>query len=57
MRTYMRARMGTGERGSAVVEYALLVALLAVVCILAIEFLGQATNGRLSDVGSSLSTL
>ncbi|MCA1692149.1 MAG: Flp family type IVb pilin [Actinobacteria bacterium] len=53
----MRARMGTGERGSAVVEYALLVALLAVVCILAIEFLGQATNGRLSDVGSSLSTL
>ena len=36
---YVRARFGNDERGASLVEYALLVALIAVVCIVAIAFL------------------
>ena len=44
----------TSERGASLVEYALLVALIAVVCVAAGSFLGGSTNGQLSKVGSSL---
>ena len=37
---YIRARWGRDERGASLVEYALLVALIAVVCIVAVQFLG-----------------
>jgi pilus assembly protein Flp/PilA len=36
------------------VEYALLVALIAVVCIVAITFLGTSASSKFSNVGSSL---
>jgi Flp pilus assembly pilin Flp len=36
------------------VEYALLVALIAVVCILAITFLGKSTSSKLSNLGSNI---
>jgi pilus assembly protein Flp/PilA len=36
------------------VEYALLVALIAVVCIAAITFLGRSASSRFSTVGSSV---
>jgi pilus assembly protein Flp/PilA len=42
------------ERGASLVEYALLVALIAVVCILAITFVGNRANDKFSSVGSSL---
>ena len=42
------------ERGASLVEYALLVALIAVVCIGAVTFLGREVGNSLSDVGSSL---
>lgn len=42
------------ERGSAVVEYALLVALLAVACLVALNMLGQETSGELSSVASTV---
>jgi pilus assembly protein Flp/PilA len=54
---YVRARLGLGtrdDRGASLVEYALLVALIAVVCILAITFLGRNASDKLSDVGSSI---
>ena len=38
--SYLRARFGDDERGASLVEYALLVALIAVVCIVAVTFLG-----------------
>ena len=34
--TWLRARFSDSERGASLVEYALLVALIAVVCIIAI---------------------
>ncbi|HEV3353992.1 MAG TPA: Flp family type IVb pilin [Acidimicrobiales bacterium] len=51
---YLRARFGQSERGASLVEYALLVALIAVVCIVAIAFLGQSASTRFSRVGSSI---
>jgi pilus assembly protein Flp/PilA len=55
---YVRARItpaAAGERGAAMVEYALLVALIAVVCLVAIAFLGTSTSHKFSTVGSQLS--
>jgi pilus assembly protein Flp/PilA len=58
--THLRARVGTdehgntNERGASLVEYALLVALIAVICIVAIAFLGQSASSKFSTVGSSV---
>jgi pilus assembly protein Flp/PilA len=51
---YLRARFGDTERGASLVEYALLVALIAVVCILAVTFLGKAASSKFSSVGNSI---
>ena len=51
---YMRARFGQSERGASLVEYALLVALIAVVCLVAIAFLGRSASTRFSNVGSAV---
>jgi pilus assembly protein Flp/PilA len=51
---YLRARFGDTERGASLVEYALLVALIAVVCILAVTFLGKAASSKFSSVGTSI---
>jgi pilus assembly protein Flp/PilA len=51
---YLRARYGHSERGASLVEYALLVALIAVVCMVAIAFLGQGASHRFSTVGSAV---
>ena len=42
------------ERGASLVEYALLIALIAVVCIIAIVFLGNSLNGNYSRSASKL---
>lgn len=51
---YVRARFGDTEKGASLVEYALLVALIAVVCIAAITFIGTAGSEELDKVGSSI---
>jgi pilus assembly protein Flp/PilA len=53
LRTWLTAHIGN-ERGAALVEYALLVALIAVVCIGAITFLGNSADTKFSSVGSQL---
>ncbi len=53
---YLRARINAEtEVGASLVEYALLVALIAVVCIVAISFLGNSAQSKLSQVGSAIS--
>ena len=52
--TYLRSRFGDDERGASLVEYALLVALIAVVCIVAIGFLGKNASSKFDSVGSSI---
>ena len=54
---FVRARFAgfrRDDRGASLVEYALLVALIAVVCILAITFLGRNASDKLSNVGSTI---
>jgi pilus assembly protein Flp/PilA len=53
--TYLRSRFGDDERGASLVEYALLVALIAVVCIVAVTFLGKSASGKFDSVGKSIS--
>jgi pilus assembly protein Flp/PilA len=43
-----------GERGASLVEYALLVALIAVVCIAAVALLGANASTQFSNVGSAI---
>ncbi|MGQ0616453.1 MAG: Flp family type IVb pilin [Acidimicrobiia bacterium] len=53
--TWLRARFGNDDdRGASLVEYALLVALIAVVCILAITFLGQGASEKFESVANEI---
>lgn len=52
--SYVRARFGDTEKGASLVEYALLVALIAVVCIVAVTFLGTSADSKFDTVGSSI---
>jgi len=51
---FLRSHFGRTERGASLVEYALLVALIAVVCIVAVSLLGKAASKKFSQVGSAL---
>ena len=51
---YLRARFADSERGASLVEYALLVALIAVVCIAAVTLLGKNASNKFSSVGNSI---
>jgi pilus assembly protein Flp/PilA len=52
--TWLSRRADEPERGASLVEYALLVALIAVVCIAAVSFLGQNASTKFNAVGSKL---
>ena len=52
--TWLRARFSDSERGASLVEYALLVALIAVVCIVAIRILGQEANSSFASTGDAI---
>jgi len=52
--TYVRTRFATTERGAALVEYALLLALIAVVCIVALTTLGGQASSKFDAIGNSL---
>ena len=52
--TYLRARFDDTERGASLVEYALLIALIAIVCFAAVTFFGGATSNEFKEVGASL---
>ncbi|MCU1451444.1 MAG: Flp/Fap pilin component [Acidimicrobiales bacterium] len=51
---FAMSRSNRGQTGASLVEYALLVALIAVVCIAAVGFLGGSASTKFSTVGSSL---
>jgi pilus assembly protein Flp/PilA len=52
--TWMRARFGDSDRGASMVEYALLVALIAVVCIASIRILGNKAKSSFDSTGSAI---
>jgi pilus assembly protein Flp/PilA len=49
----LRCRIDS-QRGASLVEYAFLVGLIAVVCLVAVAFFGQSTSGRFSNVASQV---
>jgi pilus assembly protein Flp/PilA len=52
---WIRARLNPkSELGASLVEYALLVALIAVVCIVAISFVGDEAQEKFTDIGSAV---
>jgi pilus assembly protein Flp/PilA len=54
IRAWLTAQART-ERGASLVEYALLVALIAVACIAAMQFLKGGIDDKFSEAGSELS--
>ncbi len=52
--SYLQARFNTDERGAALVEYALLVALIAVAAIVALGLLSDGINSKFDEVNSEL---
>ena len=53
LRTWLTSH-ARSERGASLVEYALLVALIALVCFVAVGFIGQSTSDGVSEAGSSV---
>ena len=47
-------RQAKGERGASLVEYALLVGLIALVCIVALVFFGSSVSNNFNRTGSSV---
>jgi pilus assembly protein Flp/PilA len=52
---YLQARFAKTERGAALVEYALLLALIAVVCIAALTTLGGDASSKFDKIAQSIS--
>ena len=46
-----------GDRGASLVEYALLVALIALVCFVAVGFLGNQTSSHFENTGNSFNNM
>lgn len=49
-----RFRRGDDERGASLIEYALMLALIAMVCVAALTALGSTTSGSFSEATSLL---
>lgn len=56
VRTWLQARLTTTERGASMVEYILLVALIALAVIAAVSFLGGTMISKFNTEGSTLSS-
>jgi Flp pilus assembly pilin Flp len=55
LRSWVRAKITLDERGANLVEYLLLVALIAIAVMAAVLFLGGGLTSKYSDSGSRLS--
>ena len=53
--TALRGPARVVDRGASLVEYAFLIALIAVVCMAAVTFFGQETSQSFSETGRSIS--
>jgi Flp pilus assembly pilin Flp len=55
LRTWLRARLGRDERGANLVEYLLLVSLIAIAVICAVKLFGGQLSPKFNQAGSQLS--
>jgi pilus assembly protein Flp/PilA len=56
LRTWLEAKFTKDEQGASMVEYILLVALIALAVIAAVIFLGGEVESKFDDAGSKLSS-
>jgi Flp pilus assembly pilin Flp len=56
LRTWLQARFTNNERGASMVEYILLVALIALAVIAAVVFLRGQVSDKFNDAGSKVSS-
>jgi Flp pilus assembly pilin Flp len=56
LKTWLEAKMNKDEEGASLVEYILLVALIALAVIAAVIFLRNQVSTKFNDAGSRLST-
>ncbi len=54
MWTALQSRFVADEEGASLVEYALLVALIAVIALVAIRFLGEQVSTEFNSIGNEL---
>ena len=54
LKTWLQAKFNSDETGAALVEYALLLALIAVVAIAALTLLGGKVSNKFSQINSGL---
>jgi Flp pilus assembly pilin Flp len=53
-RAFLRLRSAQAEAGASLVEYALLLALVAIACLVALQFVGGSVSNSLNSSGSSI---
>jgi pilus assembly protein Flp/PilA len=53
-RAFVRLRFVRSEAGASLVEYALLLALVAIACLVALQFVGGSVSNSLNSSGSSI---
>jgi pilus assembly protein Flp/PilA len=54
LKSWITAKFTSDERGATMVEYGLLLALVAVAAIIALTFLGGETRDKFNEVGSAV---
>jgi pilus assembly protein Flp/PilA len=54
IRSWLLTRFDRDDQGASLVEYALLVALIAVVCIAAVTLLGGNASTKFSDIATAV---
>jgi pilus assembly protein Flp/PilA len=57
VRMYLRDRWSDEESGQGLAEYALILALIAIVAIAALLFMGSQVSDKLSVIGSTLESV
>jgi len=57
LRDYVRRYLSTDESGQGLAEYALILALIAIVAIAALLFMGSQVSDKLSVIGSQLESV
>ena len=53
-KTWLEAKLGSDERGASMVEYGLLLALIAVIAIVAVRLVGTNISTKFSGIASDL---
>ena len=53
LKTWLVAKLSSDERGASMVEYGLLLAFIAVICVIAVKALGENVSARFSSTSAS----